>query len=573
LKVTYDNTNTDNDLHQSQQNLHPNTNQEVESSFDSNLKPLFNNEFTCLEGFSNPVLFLATFDDVINKHIETLHPWQVEEGEKLGRAKPTSKHPFKYALCAANGSGKDAYVIAPFAVWFICCKIRSLVVITSSSSTQLQNQTEKYIASLCNKVNKWSLANLGQEILKVRQRHITCLLSGSEIFLFATDEEGKAEGYHPSEPNAEFAIIVNEAKSVPPGIFRALKRCTGFNYWLNISTPGEPLGDFFNSFENWPNKRRVTYYDCPHQSPDEFEEDRRLLGEHDPLFRSKWLALFTFVGGKTVVSQIALERLRRKIKNNSVKWINKDSPLKIGLDVALSKNGDETVITCFKGNKQLKRAELRIQDATVLADNIERIWIDWGVKKDHPYIWADDGGVGRAVIDILRRKKWIGIKRVLNQSPAKRKKEYRNRGAELWHKFAKLVEFGCIILLDDDKTYSQINSRKFKKSEAGVDKLTLQSKMEMISEGLPSPDRADALVLALLDTNVNDFADKIETTNNDENVSLTREQHIQKVYNDLKNFRPDKQTRSKDKAKRNRGLSLNVLVGSKSRHNKLTKYK
>lgn len=473
--------------------------------------PMPETGWTCLN-FPNPVLFLTFFDPFINRADISqgdpiLYPWQVEIGELLGGVKPTLLKPFKFCLCAANGSGKDAFVIAPFAVWFICSKIRARVIITSASGVQLTTQTESYISSLAQKINVWNIKHYGKPLLKVRKRRITCLSSGSEILLFATDEGSKAEGYHPIEPNAEMAIIVNEAKSVHPDIFSALRRCTGYNYWLNVSTPGEPIGNFFQSFESWPNTKRVTYYDCPrHQSPDEFETDRRELGEHDPLFRSKWLALFTFVGGKTVIEQDKVERLRTRIKNDVVSKIKGE--IRIGIDVALSTHGDETVLVAFNGNVQTHMITFRVKDAEVVAGNLEADLLNViKVKKDHK-IKIDDGNVGRAVGDILKHRGWTNIVRILNQSAAKQKKMYRNRGAEIWYKFKKLVENGCVILRDDDKLYKQITSRKFKESIAGIDKLCLEAKEDTKSQGLPSPDRADAVALALCDVDPQEWIPK-----------------------------------------------------------------
>lgn len=506
-----------------------------------------NESWQKLDGFETCIELLAFFDENINKGVDTLHPWQIETGEQLSRAKSNSKHPYKYALCAANGSGKDAFVIAPFAVWFITTKIRSRCIITSSSGVQLTNQTEAYISGLAEKINNWSLQNLGQPILKVNKRHIVCHLSGSEIILFATDEEGKAEGYHPLEPSSEMAIIVNEAKSVAPEIFRALKRCTGYNYLIYVSTPGEPLGDFHSAYENWPNKRRVSFFDCPHQSREEFDADLRELGEFSPYFRSKWLALFTFVGGKYVISHERLEKLRVKNRLNLIKSFGKET--RIGLDIALSTNGDESVISVFDGNKQRKQITCRIKDATLLADFIEKSFIskDVNIDKKCEYIYADDGGVGRAVIDILRRKGW-NINRVLNQSAPKNKKQFRNRGAEIWSKFNRLVEEGVIILLDDDKLFSQLASRKYKESTAGIDKLCLQSKPEMLSEGLPSPDRADAAVLAFSNIKVTDFLDTFILDESekikDDSKKMTQEEIEETlVWNGqtIKRIRKDKQ--------------------------------
>lgn len=479
------------------------------ASFED-FSPLLESGWKALD-FESSVEMLATIDPNIREQKVILHKWQVEEAEKICFSKADSKHPFKYALCAANGSGKDAFVIAPLAVFFAVCNIKALIVITSASGVQLTNQTENYIRGIADKLNTWGRTVYGIDIVKVKQRHMVSLISGSQIVLFATDEEGKAEGYHPIEPGAKMLIIVNEAKSVSPEIFRALRRCTGFTHWVNVSTPGEPIGDFYDSFENWPNKRRVDYFDCPHQSPDEFEEDRRTLGEHSPLFRSKWLALFTFFGGKYVINTTKLYECRKKarLQNGGILPIKQDEPIRVGIDIAMSGNGDETCLSAFKGNKQIALRTMRHADATVIASEIESWLLELGLKKDHATIFADDGGSGRGVISIINRHGW-NIRRVLNNTASKNKKAFRNRGAEIWYKFSRLVEACGVILKDDEKLYKQLASRKYKESEAGIDKLTLESKRSMISQGLPSPDRADATVLAFADIDLNTWLDKIE---------------------------------------------------------------
>ena len=512
----------------------------------------------------DPALREGRIDPTTGKPMQ-LHNWQIDVHEELCLAepRPNSLNPYKFALCAANGSGKDAFIVTPFAVWFIVAKVRSIVVLTSSSGVQLSNQTENLIRNYCKKVNEFFLQVYGAEILHVKQRHIECLLSGSIMYFFATDEEGKAEGYHPVDIGCEMAIIVNEAKSVKPEIFRALRRCTGFNYWINVSTPGEPLGDFYLSTQLWKSKK-VTYYDCPHQSPKEFEEDKIVLGEHSPLFRSKWLAEFTFIGGKYVVNQERLEKMRSRAKLNDIPELQQQMALRVGLDIALSSNGDETSCVSMKGNKQPHPTQVwREQDATKLADKIELYWLlVLRIPKNHPHINADDGGVGRAVIDILRKRGW-NIHRVLNQSQALNTAQYRNRGAEMWYRFARFVEEGLLILQDDDNLYKQLASRKYKEEKgASVEKLTLQNKKEMKAEGLPSPDRADALILAVKDYNIEDFL-KEQATINIQTVKKTfnTQEQIGRLEQQLWNSEFNENRRQP--AKRHSRFSLGALLGRK----------
>jgi len=475
------------------------------ASLEDEEQPITSEGYKTID-FESPAELVAFFDPFVNSGETILYNWQTETLEKFSSAKASGLHPYKFILCAANGSGKDAFIVAPFAIWHCLCKKRSLTIITSSSGVQLTAQTENYIRTLANRANLFYKELYGCEIFKINQRFIRCRLSGSEIRLFATDEEGKAEGYHPLEPGASFAIIINEAKSVSKEIYQALRRCTGFSYWIEVSTPGEPHGDFYKHFTYWPNKLRITFYDCPrHQSKEEFEAEKLELGESSYLFRSKWLALFTSVGGQVVITDEALSKC---LSNNQIKPLCQDWPIRIGIDLSLG--GDEAVIQFVRGNIQIKQSPFRITDAIAVADRVEFELTEMKISKDHGYIFADDGGVGRAIIDILVNRGW-NIKRVLNQSRARRKQgQFRNRGAELWFKFSRLVQESILILLPDEKLHTQLTNRHYKKAD-GLGGITLMSKAEEKAEGRASPDRADALVLAFTDVNYTDFVNAAET--------------------------------------------------------------
>lgn len=445
--------------------------------------------------FDDPALFVCFYNKQIRDGKVTLHTWQTEELEKIGNAKPTALKPYKFCLVTCNGSGKDAFIIASTVVWFAGCKVRSRVIVTSSSGVQLTSQTEGYIRTLCQAVNEYH----GEEIFRIRQRFITCNLSGSEIRLFATDEAGKAEGYHPMDPDAEMMIVVNEGKSVSEEIHGALRRCTGYNYWIEVSTPGEPSGFFYKAAQHWPNVRYVSTYDCPHLSKDEVEEDKRDLGEHSALFRSKHLALFTTIGGDCVIPEELIIALLKETFDNTP---YSSFPIRIGGDLAAG--GDEIVLSFTQGLKCVKEIAWREKDTEISADRIDYELKEMKIPKDHQYIYMDDGGVGRSIIDKLIHKGW-NINRVLNQSPATNKTLYGNKGAENWYRVKRLFEerlFDPSTL--SPKTREQLYTRHFKSKLNGA-RLFLESKKEAKAEGRPSPDRADALILSLTGVTVDTF--------------------------------------------------------------------
>lgn len=469
---------------------------------------------SCGLDFANPFILLCFFDPAIADGKVTLHPWQMSDLKSLGDGsnltcekdpgphnKPSAQHPFKYCLVAANGSGKDKFVIAPFAVWFALTKIRSRCIITTSSGTQLTSQTEPYIKDLAEKVN----AFFKQEIFCIRQRYIKCIVTGSEIRLFATDEAGKAEGYHPIDADSEMAIIENEAKSVLESIDQALRRCSGFNYWLKVSSAGEPKGHFYVAATKWKHVRYVTSYQCFHVTKEEIEADRELDGEMSAFFRSKHLSAFTSLGGQVVIP-LELVNYCLEFPPQEIVFDN----TYIGIDLAAG--GAENCVTFTKGNKVLKEVAFREKDTTLCADRIVKIFLENNISKTHKHIYADDGGVGRAIIDMLERKGW-SINRVMNQWPALgNKKQFGNRGAENWWRVARIIEEKLFDLRGLSKTtLEQLYNRSYKQSLTGG-KLYLQDKREAIAHGFPSPDRADAFILSLTGRTVDDFIRKTDTS-------------------------------------------------------------
>ena len=476
---------------------------------ETDTSPIRSDGYQCL-AIPNPAVLVAFYNKQINEQTVHLYPWQVETGEEFGAVKPTQQNPHKFALCASNGSGKDLFVIAPFAVWFALSKIKSRCIITSASGTQLTSQTEAYIRSLAQSVNE----HHGEEIFRIRQRYIRCNLSGSEIRMFATDEEGKAEGYHPMEPNAEMAIIINEAKSVEPSIFRALRRCTGYNYWLEVSSPGSPSGDFYQHFSLWPHKRRVTSFDCLHISRGEIEADKLEFGEHSALFRSMHLALFTSVEGDSVIPIEVVNRCIAFSKEGKTKKMHQDWEDRVGIDIAAG--GAENSIVITRGNCIRKKLYFREKDTTVTARRIDAFLRDNGIKKDSENIFADDGGVGHAVIDMLVNAPYNWrIARQNNQSAASDKKKFSNKGAQNWFRAKRLID-ECIWFFDpnaediDSYTnetnglYTQLSNRYYKQAET-QGKIALESKGEAIANGRPSPDRADGFILSLTGLSITDF--------------------------------------------------------------------
>ena len=107
---------------------------------------------------------------------------------------------------------------------------------------------------------------------------------------------------------------------------------------------------------------------------------------------------------------------------------------------------------------------------------------------------VDSIGLGSGVVDRLKE---LGLPvRGINvaESPSMRS-QYVNLRAELWFRMKEWLEARDCKLPKDEQLFSELVAPRY--SFTSVGKLKVESKQEMKKRGLPSPDRADAVILTL----------------------------------------------------------------------------
>lgn len=436
----------------------------------------------------SPSMLLAIYDDNIRNRKRSIYKWQYDVHMQFAFGKRETlaendeyKTVNRMSVVANNGSGKSSYTIAPCAVWFAMRYKRSRAVVTSASGTQLDRQVGRTITNLCRKVNE----KHGCILWKCNYRYLTFIPTGSTIELYATDDPQKAEGYHPHDDGEMFAIFVDEAKSVEEKIYEALSRCNGITHRMDISSPGGPKGHFYSLFSShrwWT--RKVTYHDCAHISLDEVEEAKERYGEQSAWFKSAYLAEFCSVD-ETIV--LTWEQIQKCLKNLPEAMIEG----RVFMGVDLSIGGDENVITLARGNAVIKQIAFNYTDSTLTVNRIKNTIDQY--KIDCIDVNIDDGGVGKPMLDMLWRDGYM-VNRVRNESEARDKKTFSNRGTEMWYNIKRLIEECDIIFPNDPVLVKQLSSRFYKQGDA-LGKILLESKRIARAHGHGSPDRADSLVL------------------------------------------------------------------------------
>lgn len=159
-------------------------------------------------------------------------------------------------------------------------------------------------------------------------------------------------------------------------------------------------------------------------------------------------------------------------------------------------------ITCFPYPRIVATAPTKQQLHDVLWSEISK----WMSKV---YVQIDDTGLGGGVTDRLkevRKEQKLYKMQIIPINAAEKietdtaagkdaAEKYNNLTTAMWASMRDLLDNKQIVIEDDEQTVGQLSSRKYTMTSNG--KLEIESKKEMKKRGLDSPDRADALALAL----------------------------------------------------------------------------
>jgi phage terminase large subunit len=379
----------------------------------------------------------------------------------------------RVALKAANGSGKTAMIAAPAALWYGLIYPGSIVITTSGVYRQVKEQMWPQIRALASKV-----AGLGMQI---NQTDLT-MDNGSRILGFATDSPNRFEGFH-----GNVFIILDECKSIDETLFEAVARIQPSRI-LAMSSPGGTTGKFYKIFskeQKWWKLHTVTAFDCPHIKQSWVDEQMEMWGKDHPLIRSMIFGEFQETSGEGLV--VPWDTLMQCLDS---------PPNKEGHEVVAACDfaaaGDESVFCMRVGNKITKLVAWR--EANTMA-GCARFALEFekaGLKPEQ--IFGDAGGLGLPMCHQLAEMGWP-IHQVNLGGRAHDPDKYTNRGTEMWFEAARQIDRCEAILPDCEILHSQLTTRRVATSKTG--KLNLESKKEMKSRGFSSPDRADALVMAM----------------------------------------------------------------------------
>lgn len=424
--------------------------------------------------------------DLFIKHVLGEEPWdkQIELMNSVRDNKKTT-------VRSANGVGKD-WTAARVALWFLYTHYPSVVITTGPTARQVEQVLWGEIRTAFSKAR----IPLGGRCLNLK----IDIQPNWYALGFSTDQEDAFQGFH--EEN--ILIIFTEAQGVSPIIYNAASGCltSGNAKLLLIGNPMVPAGNFYKSFTDPTyNKIHISALDSPNYKSGkstfpgvvtrEWVEDRKIeWGEDNPMYQSRVLGEFPTESDDTLIPLKWIEDAKNRP-------IEVDSGRKVlGVDVA--RYGTcETVACEFDGYRAtfpiIRKNRSLVDSSGDIMAHVNSTRVEEFRNKETE-IFVDDIGLGGGVTDILE-KQGFKVTGLASNARALDADKYQDRRAEMYWELREKFRMGTIQIPDDDKLAGQLAGQKYEYTPRG--QIRLVSKEKMRKEGIESPDRADALAMAV----------------------------------------------------------------------------
>lgn len=401
---------------------------------------------------------------------------------------------FGISVRSGMGTGKDA-AVAVIVTWAMVNFPNFKGMATAPTEHQLRDVSWSELAKWQNLAKEKGNRMLGDLILQADRLYI----KGSKMDWFFTYKTAAVKADSTTQAStlrgmhADFMLIViNEASGVPDPVFQPLEgTLTGpMNFVIMISQMSDTKGYFYDSHFN---AQALRFWETLHWN----SEDCPLPGMRDQVKRmeekygrdSDYYQVFV-LGNPPSGDPEVLIPLQWIINatRNGIEFAASD-PLLIGADPGRGR--DPAVMLSRRGNVVLSPIlEDRSKDTMALTG-----WLSRAIIDEKPfYVGVDVIGLGAGVYDRLRELGYTCVHPVnVAELPAREDRYWRLRD-ELWYKVRGKFESCTISIPDDPILIGELNGIRSKPPTSdGL--LRVESKDDMRSRGLPSPNRADALCI------------------------------------------------------------------------------
>jgi len=379
------------------------------------------------------------------------------------------------SFVSCNDGGKSARVLPAMCLWFHTIWPKGKIACTSGKYLQIEQQIMPALWQYKSMFPDWKW--MDSPYYETEE--------GGFFSGFSSRKPGYAEGFHSDGEDVPLLFIVDEAKSAEPWLEGVVEGRIHPTILVLLSSHGFAEGWLYDS----QTKRKNDFVcvtqraeDCAHIKPKHILDVRRKWGNTgmaDSILGHGFMKLVE----DAVLDYKAIDRLI----NNPPAW--GPGEIHAFCDFAWSTGGDESVLAARNGNRIKIEDTFREEGLHAVCDRFVKRFKELGLTS--PQISGDEGGGGRLIMDELDRRGWR-LQRWNNGAPSRDVDHFQDCKSECWYNFSELVDMGNLILPDDNDLRSQLINRKRIAGSKG--RLAIETKTDMKERGVPSPDRADAVI-------------------------------------------------------------------------------
>jgi len=399
---------------------------------------------------------------------------------------------FREAVASGRGIGKSA-LVSWLVIWMLSTRIGSTTIVSANSEAQLRSVTWA-------EITKWLAMSLNShwfEIAATRIMPAKWLTEIVERDLKKGTRYWSVEGRLWSEENPDayagvhnfdgVMLVFDEASGIPDSIWSVsdgfFTENTPHRFHLAFSNPRRNTGYFYETFNSKRAFWRTRNIDARDVEGTDKNLYQRIIDEY---------GADSYQANVEVYGQFPSEGDDQFIAVNVVddamrrpKYKDETAPITIGVDPARF-GSDATVIAIRQGRDIIALKRHRGADTMEVVGHV----IDAIEEYKPALVCVDEGGLGAGVVDRLKEQRYK-IRGVNFGNKAQKQLMYGNKRAEMWGAMRDWLKEASIP--EDRFLKTDLIGPRTKPDSKGT--LFLESKKDMKSRGLASPDAADAIAL------------------------------------------------------------------------------
>jgi hypothetical protein len=441
---------------------------------------------TILENFpEGPDVWAREEFERLRQHIlENARRAEQSTPEKVLRPKP-----FYLAIASGHGIGKSCW-FALFILWLMSTRPNCRGIVTANTGDQLQGKTWP-------ELSKWHQLAINRDWFRWTATKFSCVLPGKDGT--SNEENWKFDAVTWSEERPEafaglhnagsaVALLNDEASLLHRKIWEVQDGAMsdGEAFQISFGNPTVNTGRFkecfTGPFRDRYHHRHIDSRDVRITNKEKIAEDIALYGEDSDYVRVRIKGQFPRVGDKQFISGEAVERAQSRV----IEVRDPGAPLILGVDVAMG-GANKTVLRWRWGDdaRTIPARKYSESDTMVLADLIAK-----AIDETNPdAVVLDAGGGGKQIGDILKLR---GYKvHVVWFGSSSSSKEWSDKRTEMWAALRDWLPGAY--LPGDQQLYDDLVAPERRPFGKQGEVTKLESKEEMVSRGVASPDDGDAL--------------------------------------------------------------------------------